>query len=98
MAGMLFFEDRAATGNPRHRILSDDARMLLGTIYLPKGRLQIDASKPVADRSAYTVIVAQRLELYAGPNLVLNTDYGSTDIPVPQGLGPNLASHVSLSE
>ena len=75
--------------SPReHAILSDDARMLLGTIYMPKGRLIIDATKPVADRSAYTVLVVQQLDLYEGPNLVLNTDYRATDVPIPEGVGP----------
>lgn len=71
-----------------YRIISDDARMLLGTIYLPSGRLMIDASKPVADRSAYTVIVARRLDLFEGPNLILNSDYAASDVPVPTGVGP----------
>lgn len=75
--------------SPReHSILSDDARMLLGTIYMPKGRLIIDATKPVADRSAYTVLVVQQLDLYEGPNLVLNTDYRASDVPIPEGVGP----------
>ena len=75
--------------SPRqHLILSDNARTLLGTIYMPKGRLIIDATKPIADRSAYTVLVVQQLDLYSGPNLVLNTDYSASDVPVPQGLGP----------
>jgi hypothetical protein len=72
----------------QYRIISDDARVLLGTIYLPGGRLVIDSKKTVADRSAYTVIVANRVELYEGPNLILNTDYSSTDIPLPKGVGP----------
>jgi hypothetical protein len=71
-----------------YRIISDDARLLLGTIYLPSGRLIIDSKKPVADRSAYTVIIARRVELYEGPNLYLNTNYASTDIPLPKGIGP----------
>jgi len=75
--------------SPReHLILSDNARTLLGTIYMPKGRLIVDATKPVADRSAYTVLVVQQLDLYSGPNLILNTDYSGSEIPVPQGLGP----------
>ena len=72
----------------QYRIISDDARVLLGTIYLPGGRLVIDSKKAVADRSAYTVIVANRVELFEGPNLFLNTDYASTDIPLPKGIGP----------
>jgi hypothetical protein len=76
-------------GAPReHKILSDNARMLLGTIYMPHGRLIIDANKPIADKSAYTVLVVQRVDLHAGPNLVLNSDYSATDVPVPPGVGP----------
>ena len=74
-----------------YRIISDDARTLLGTIYLPVGRLIIDSKKPVADQSAYTVIIARMINLYDGPNLTLNARYGSTDVPVPTGTGPSSA-------
>jgi hypothetical protein len=79
-----------------YRIISDNARNLLGTIYLPAGRLIIDAKNPVADRSAYTIIVAKQVELFDGPNLYLNTDYSATDVPVPVGVGPTTARSVSL--
>jgi Flp pilus assembly protein TadG len=71
-----------------HKILSDNARMLLGTIYMPQGRLIVDATKPIADRSAYTVLVVKRIDLHDGPNLVLNSDYSATEVPVPKGVGP----------
>ena len=71
-----------------YRIISDDARTMLGTIYLPAGRLIVDAKKPVADQSAYTVIVAAQINLYEGPNLVLNANYSATSVPVPKGVGP----------
>ena len=83
LAGLLFFEDPAARDARLFSILSDDARELTGTIYLPGGTLVIDADRPIADQSAYTAIVARRLALYAGPHLVLNTDYGATEVPVP---------------
>jgi Putative Flp pilus-assembly TadE/G-like len=77
------------TGAPRqHQILSDNARNLLGTIYMPQGEIIIDATKPIADKSAYTVLVVNQLHLYSGPNLILNTDYSATDVPVPMGVGP----------
>jgi Flp pilus assembly protein TadG len=79
-----------------YRIISDNARNLLGTIYLPAGRLIVDAKNPVADRSAYTIIVAKQVELFDGPNLYLNTDYSATDVPVPAGVGPTTARSVSL--
>src|SRR5262249_41039175 len=102
LAGILIFDDPTGAsapekpanhpksgGSPRaHQILSDNARTLLGTIYMPQGRLIIDATKPIADRSAYTVLVVQQLDLYSGPNLVLNSDYGASEIPVPMGVGP----------
>ncbi len=88
MAGILFFEDRTNSPLQKHRIASDYARVLLGTIYLSRGQLAIEAEKAVADKSAYTIIVANRFTLAAGPTMVLNTDYYNTDIPVPDGVGP----------
>jgi hypothetical protein len=71
-----------------YRIISDNARTMLGTIYLPAGRLVIDSQRPVADLSAYTVVVAQQINLYEGPNLYLNADYNRSSVPVPKGVGP----------
>jgi Flp pilus assembly protein TadG len=88
MAGILFYEDRSAPEERDFLIESDDARRLLGTIYLPKGRLRIDTQADVAAQSAYTVIVAKTVEV-KGANLVVNADYGGSDVPVPDGLGPN---------
>ncbi|HEX8416143.1 MAG TPA: TadE/TadG family type IV pilus assembly protein [Methylobacterium sp.] len=78
----------------QYRILSDNTRTLLGTIYLPAGRLIIDAKKPVADQSTYTVVVARLVNLYEGPNLILNARYANSDIPVPEGVGPSSADTV----
>jgi hypothetical protein len=80
-----------------YRIISDNARTMLGTIYLPAGRVVIDANKPVADRSAYTVVVAQQVNLYEGPNLYLNANYDQTSVPVPKGVGP-LSGKLMLSQ
>ncbi len=87
----------AADAPPReHKIFSDNARNLLGTIYMPRGRLIVDATKPIADKSSYTVLVVQRIDLHAGPNLYLNSDYSASEVPVPKGLGP-YGSNVSLT-
>jgi Flp pilus assembly protein TadG len=86
MAGLLFFEDRNATGVRLHRLASNNARTLLGTIYLSKSILNIDATAPVGDQSAYTAIVTQSLQLQSGPNLTLNSDYSATNVPVPTGI------------
>jgi Flp pilus assembly protein TadG len=97
MAGLLFFEDRASPQAQTHKILSNNARMLLGTIYLPQGILYIGANSPVADQSAYTIVVVRQFYLTAGPTMVLNTNYSATTIPVPNGLGP-LSGHSVLTQ
>ncbi|WP_284179500.1 hypothetical protein [Rhabdaerophilum sp. SD176] len=79
-----------------HRISSARARRLTGTIYLPAGQLRIDAPVVVADRSDYTLLVINRLELARGPNLVLNSNYARSRVPVPPGLGPVGAKEVRL--
>jgi Flp pilus assembly protein TadG len=88
MAGLLITEGRANPLQQQFEIYSNDTRMLLGTIYLPQGRLFVAANKPVSDQSAYTIIVARRFTLSEGPTMVLNSNYGATDIPVPNGVGP----------
>lgn len=86
LAGLLVFGSRAQPDGLTYSILSDDARVLIGTIYLPKGELRVDATSPIADQSAYTAIVADKMRLYGGPHLVLNTNYDQTDVPVPKGI------------
>lgn len=86
MAGLLIFGARSQDESLTYSILSNDARVLIGTIYLPKGELRVDASSPIADKSAYTAIVANKMRLYGGPHLVLNTNYTDTEVPVPDGI------------
>ncbi len=86
MAGLLLFGSRSQDARLTYSILSDDARVLIGTIYIPKGELRIDATSPIADESAYTAIVADKMRLYGGPHLILNTNYDATAVPVPKGI------------
>jgi Flp pilus assembly protein TadG len=87
MAGLIIFEDRDAPLDREHVIRSNDASLLLGTFYLPRGIFVVDTNSPVAKKSAYTAIVARRLVLRRRPNLYLNADYDDTDVPVPDGIG-----------
>ena len=94
LAGILFIQ-QPTKDIEDFVISSNDARQLLGTIYLPTGHLSIDGSQPVAGDSAYTVIVAHEIDISEQARLVLNTDYAATDVPVPEGVGPR--SQVRLS-
>jgi Flp pilus assembly protein TadG len=88
MAGLLMFEDRAAPQGEVHQILSNNAHVLLGTIYLSRNRLHVAANASIADQAAYTVVIVNQFTLSQGPTMVLNTNYGGTNVPVPVGVGP----------
>jgi Flp pilus assembly protein TadG len=86
MAGILFFQDRNADDDIVYEISSNQASVLLGTIYLPRGELSVSSNARVADQSAWTALIVGKLSVSSRSNLVLNTAYGQTDIPVPSGV------------
>ncbi len=86
LSGLLFFEDRSAPAGRLHLISNTRSEELTGTIYLPRGTLLIDPNASVAQESAYTAIIANRLSMTQGPTLVLKSDYESTHVPVPEGI------------
>ncbi|MEL7129546.1 MAG: Tad domain-containing protein [Pseudomonadota bacterium] len=108
MVSLLFFADpnnalKGRINNGKgivegHRIRSNDARRLVGTIYLPDDKLIVDGDTPVADQSEYTVVIAQAFELNNGPNLVIQTNYAASDIPVPNGVGPVSGNEARIIE
>lgn len=70
-------------------ITSDRVKELLGTIYIPNAELIIRTKGNVAQDSAWSVIVAERLTLLDSPTLVINTGYVGSGVPVPDGVGPS---------
>lgn len=88
MAGILFWRDADATGAKVFKITSPNVMKLTGAVYLPKGEFDgaIIGGGNIANASAYTAIIAERVTLEKKSNLVLNTDYGATQVPVPGGL------------
>ena len=84
-AGFLLVATRDNAQN--FTISSDNVEELLGTIYVPAGRLVVDGKEEVARQSAWTVIVAKQVELKGDPTLVMNTDYNIGGVPVPAGVG-----------
>lgn len=86
LAGLLIFGSRSQPKLLTHTILSKKAQTLVGTIYLPRNSFIVDGDASVGGASAYTAIVARRLVLLNGPDLVLHSNYDQTDVPVPKGL------------
>jgi Flp pilus assembly protein TadG len=97
MAGILIWQDPLGKTAKVFEVASNNVKTLVGTIYLPKGKFLGRANAPVAQSSAYTAIIANKIELLAGVNLVLNTNYGQTPVPVPAGLGGS-GGQVSLRQ
>lgn len=86
LAGLLFYAERDASSLQQHIIRSTNAHTLTGTIYLPRGNLRVDPGAKVAQNSAYTAIIANQINIDMGPELVLNSNYGATSVPVPDGI------------
>jgi hypothetical protein len=87
LAGLLFFASRSQPLGTQHRIAGGKIDKLTGTIYLPTSNLLIDPkSATVAAQSEYTVIIANKIRMNEGPEMILNSDYGSTKVPVPEGV------------
>jgi Flp pilus assembly protein TadG len=87
-AGMLIFQEPGLPYYSTYSIKSTGASRLLGTIYLPQGTLEVDVSGKISESAAFTVVVASQIRVKGGANLVLNANYGATDVPVPDGVGP----------
>lgn len=68
---------------------SDNVERLDGVIYTPASRLIVRGSNQIAERSDWTVMIVETLEIRGSPTLVINADYAGSDIPVPPGVGPN---------
>ena len=75
------------------RIAADNVENLLGTIYIPNAKLVVEGKEEVARDSAWTVIVAQQVELKGDPTLVMNTDYNIGGVPVPVGRRRQVHGH-----
>lgn len=85
-AGMVMVAMRGNTQN--FTITSDHVETLLGVIYVPDAKLIVAGSADVARDSAWTVIVSRMLQLRGSPSLVINANYSSSNVPVPDGVGP----------
>ena len=84
-AGFALISDRNYTGTVN--ISTASAHELLGTVYLPAATLTLSGNNKVGDNSAWTVVVANSLQVQGSANLVVNSNYTSSNVPVPAGVG-----------
>jgi hypothetical protein len=77
------------SGQPVLTLPGENVERLLGVVYLRTGFLQVNGTGVAAGDSAWTVIVARRVISTGTARIQINADYGSSDVPVPNGVGPN---------
>jgi hypothetical protein len=88
-AGMVM---ATVAGNQPNIILPGrNVERLLGVVYIrhPNGYLEVSGRGAAAEDSAWTVIVATRIISSGNATIRINADYQSSDVPVPNGVGPN---------
>ena len=89
LAGIAIFEDREAPLFRDHEFSSNGIKKIEGVIYLPRGTLQIDSNVEVLADSAFTSLIAQRLQLESNARITFNTDY---DASTAANVSPRLIS------
>lgn len=88
LSGILFFENRNSPLLRKFTIRSRNAEQFEGTVYLPNGQFIVAKESRVGQASKWTAIVANTISIMNGPKLQINSDYASSTIPVPEGVGP----------
>jgi hypothetical protein len=77
-------------GNSPNIILpGEKVERLLGVVYVRNGFLQVTGNGVAAEESAWTVIVARQVLSNGVARIRINADYDGSDVPVPNGVGPN---------
>lgn len=93
LAGFVLITDRSFSN--ALELSTDSARKLLGTIYLPAAELRVSGTgNKIADQSPWTVVVANRLRVEGSAELVINSNYFASAVPVPKGVATNVSSRL----
>jgi len=86
-SGFAIIGDRSYTNAVS--LSTTSAHQLLGTVYLPAGTLAVSGNgNRIADQSPWTVVVANQLQISGSAQLIINSSYFASSVPVPVGVGP----------
>ncbi|HLI66998.1 MAG TPA: pilus assembly protein TadG-related protein [Caulobacteraceae bacterium] len=89
-AGFVIATTRENTGT--FNISATSAEKLEGTIYIPAATLHVQGTaNRVAQQSAWTVVVAQSIQLSGSAHLIINSSYATSSVPVPNGVGASFS-------
>jgi hypothetical protein len=94
LAGFVMMDSRNDSG--LFKLNSDPISNVTGAIYVPNAALEVDGSKQAGTNSAWTVVAAKAFIGRNAANLVINANYGATDVPVPGGVGNKMTGSTHL--
>ena len=94
LAGFVIAVDRGASGV--FQIQTDPFTNITGAVYAPSVLLDLDGTHQAAQGSQWTVITARSVELTGSPDIVINSNYAGSSVPVPTGVGTNVQGNVVL--
>ncbi len=95
LAGFVIIADRTYTNT--FTLQSDFITGLTGTVYVPTATLAVQGTGKSGATSPWTVIAAKGLTVNGGAQLVINSNYSISNVPVPQGVG-NQRQNVQLMQ
>ncbi|WP_290816027.1 pilus assembly protein TadG-related protein [Aquidulcibacter sp.] len=84
-AGFVIVSNRSSTKHVSFKSTKIDR--LLGTIYLPNTTIYVTAPGNVAQGSQWSVVVARYVITSNSSNLIINSNYDGSPVPVPEGVG-----------
>lgn len=87
VGGLLDTDPCAVAVGSKFTMASDNVDVLEGVVYTPAALLIVTGKNRVAEAADWTVMIARRLEIVGSPTLVINANYGASDVPVPDGVG-----------
>ena len=90
MAGIVVYQDRNVADGTVHLINSNSASYLEGTVYLPNGKVMINSGSTLGGDADYSIFIAKEFEINSDSTLVMNSDFGSSSVPLPTGLSEHL--------
>jgi Flp pilus assembly protein TadG len=92
-AGMLVYADPAPSKSTKHNVTSDTTLSYEGAVYLPDGELEITGDATTTTTTGgWSSFSARTIKTTGTGNIIINSDYASSDVPLPNGL--NIANRL----
>ena len=89
-AGIVIYQDRNAPVGGLSEISGNANKHYEGTVYMPNGDIEFRGAGSGNTSSPYSIFIARRFSFVGSGDLKIGTDYGSSVVKPPAGLGRRL--------